>query len=211
MENHKILDFIAANIKVLFGIVAAVLLGIGGAALWNEKAQQQSAAASELLFQVQKEAEPLITQKNYPEATKKFSIIAEKFPGSRAHYESELLLGDIWMDAANYQEAVAHYEKAINLGSDSFSKTLASYNAGIASESAGKYQDAVSRYEAALKDKNADFLRPEILMAQARCHEMLNEKDKAIALYQQIQDKFASRTYYSGAASAMEKQLTKSM
>ena len=85
---------------------------------------------------------------------------------------------------------------------------LSHYTLGVAKETAGKLQEAVAEYEDALKAQGSDALRPEILMAQARCFEALKQPAKAIELYKTVQEKFATRSYYSGAASAFEKQLS---
>ena len=45
-------------------------------------------------------------------------------------------------------------------------------------------------------------------MAQARCYEALNQGKKAIEIYKTVQEKYSTRAYYSGAASAFEKQLS---
>jgi hypothetical protein len=66
----------------------------------------------------------------------------------------------------------------------------------------------VKAYGDALNISGSDFLRPEILMAQARCYEALHQAAKAIEIYKTVQDKYATRSYYSGAASAFEKQLS---
>jgi TolA-binding protein len=44
-------------------------------------------------------------------------------------------------------------------------------------------------------------------MAQGRCYESMNQNEKAIAVYKAVEEKYPNRTYYSGAASAYEKQL----
>jgi tetratricopeptide (TPR) repeat protein len=112
------------------------------------------------------------------------------------------------MDAAGYDKAIAHYQKAADEAADPFSKLLSIYNVGTARESQGKLDEAVKAYEQALAISGSDFLRPEILMAQARCYEALNQGKKAIEIYKTVEDKYASRSYYSGAASAYEKQLS---
>jgi tetratricopeptide (TPR) repeat protein len=117
-------------------------------------------------------------------------------------------MGDLWMDAGNFEKANGHYQSASSMTSDSFSRLLANYSLGVAKESEGKYSEAIASYSAALDAQGSDFIRPEILMAQARCYEALKDVKRAIEIYKTVQEKYSSRAYYSGAASAYEKQLS---
>jgi TolA-binding protein len=181
---------------------------IAGVGLWNEHRSNRELAATNALYDAQLKAKDLVVAKHLDEAEKSFDRLLADYPNSRAAYEAELQIGDVWMEAKNFDKATAHYEKASQLGKDSFSKLLALYNLGIAQESAGKFSEAVATYEQTIKAEGSDFLRPEVLMAQARCYEALKENQKAIEVYKTVQEKFATRTYYSSAASAFEKQLT---
>lgn len=208
MNTKGLSEFFSKNWKFMAGLVGVLVIGLVIAGGWSERRKARERAASELLFEVQNTAQPLLASKKNQEAERLFEPVFEKFPGSRAAYEAALQLGDMWMDAGSYAEAVKRYDQAVGLAKDSFSTLLARYNLGIARESAGQYQEAVNDYDQALKVKGADFLRPEILMAQARCYESLKQGDKAAQVYQEIQAKFGERSsYYKGAASAFERQL----
>lgn len=208
MNTSAFVSFVTANKKPLAMLIGAILvIGIAGL-LWNEARVKRDREATNLLFEVQAKARELETKKNFAEAAKAFEPVLAKFPGSRAAYEAELHIGDLWMDAGSHDQAAVHYEKAARAASDGFSEVLARYNLGIALESAGKYLEAVASYQKALDARGSEFLKPEILMAQARCYESLNQDAKAVEIYKTVQEKFASKTYYSGAASAFEKQLT---
>jgi tetratricopeptide (TPR) repeat protein len=208
MKTNDISEVLVANWKVVVAAVMAVLVLAGGFMVWRDRQQAWDQAASNALYEAQAQAREFVLKKQYAEAEKVYAPLFEKFPGSRAAYEGELQVGDFWTDGKNFDQAVVHYEKAVRIASDAFSRVLAKYNLGIAQESAGKYQDAVSTYEETQKLDGSDFLRPEVMMAEARCYEALKEPKKAIELYKAVQEKYASRSYYSGAASAFEKQLT---
>jgi tetratricopeptide (TPR) repeat protein len=211
MNTENIAKFFADNWKVILGAVAVVVLGTAAVGFWKDRQNSTDRKASEALFDAQTSAREFIALKNISEAEKKFSPVFEKFPSSRAAFEAYLLIGDLYMDVGNYSEAVKRYEQADALAKDAFSKLLAKYNLGIAKESAGNLQAAVDSYELALKGGSSDFLKPEILMAKARCLEALKRGSEAIVIYQEVQKQFANRSFYSGAAAAFEKKLSASL
>lgn len=198
---------IAEQWRVLGALVAAVLVVIAGMGIVNSMRAKQELAATNALYEAQTAAHKAVAEKNFDAAEQAYTGLLANHKGTRAAFEGELQLGDMWMDAANYDKAIAHYQQAAGQSKDSFSKLLATYTIGIAQESAGKLSEAVKSYDDALATAGSDFLRPEILMAQARCYEALKQPQKAIELYKTVQEKFATRAYYSGAASAFEKQL----
>jgi tetratricopeptide (TPR) repeat protein len=211
MNTENIAKFFADNWKIILGAIAVVVIGTAGFGLWKDRQSSLDRKASEALFDAQLSAREFIASKNIPEAEKKFSPVFEKFPKSRAAFEAYLLIGDLYMDSGNYAEAEKRYEQADALALDAFSKLLAKYNMGIAKESAGNFQAAVDSYEQALKGGSSDFLKPEILMAKARCLEALKKVNEAIVVYQEVQKQFANRSFYSGAAAAFEKKLSASL
>lgn len=204
----KYVDLIAKQWKVLAGAAGVLVLVLGIVGVWQELQSRRDREATNMLYEAQVSARKHLEAKRPDEAEKAYEALLAKFKGTRAAFEARLHLGDLWMDSANYDKAIQHYQTAVDTASDAFSRLLAHYTLGVARESAGKYQEAVASYEEALKAPGSDFLRPEILMAEARCYEALQQPAKAIELYKQVQEKFASRSYYSGAASAYEKQLS---
>jgi len=194
--------------KLLLGLVVAVLAVVGAMGLMNSLHARKELETTNSLYQAQMAAQKAVADKKYDQAEQAFATVISAHGGTRAAFEAELLTGDMWVDAGNYEKAVGFYQKAASDSTDPFSKLLATYTIGTARESAGKYDEAVKAYEAALNTAGSDFLRPELLMAEARCYEALNQPKKAIEIYKTVEEKFAARSYYSGAASAFEKQLS---
>ncbi len=205
---EKAVEKVADQWKIVASLLGLALVAVALYGVMNEARARKDREATNLLYDAQIAARKAVSEKKFEDAEKAYTPLLEKHKGTRAAFEAELQLGDIWMDAGNFDKAVAHYQKGAGLASDSFSRLLATYTIGIARESAGKLEEAVKAYEEALSIQGSDFLRPEILMAQARCFEALNQAKKAIEIYKTVQDKYATRSYYSGAASAYEKQLS---
>jgi tetratricopeptide (TPR) repeat protein len=207
MEN-KYVDMIVKQWKILVAAGVAIVLILAVVGIWKGMQDRRNLAATDALYEAQTNARKAVGEKKFEEAERAYQGLFDKFNGSRAAFEGRLQLGDIWMDSGNYDKAIQHYQAALESASDAFSRLLSHYTLGVAKESAGKLQEAVAEYEQALQAQGSDFLRPEILMAQARCYEALQQPAKAIELYKTVQEKFATRSYYSGAASAFEKQLS---
>jgi tetratricopeptide (TPR) repeat protein len=193
--------------RILLGIAIAVLVAVAVAGLVGSIKSKKEIAATNALYEAQTAAHKAVAEKKYDQAEGVLNAMIQAHPGTRGAFEAELQLGDIWMEAANFDKAAAAYQHAASESSDPFSKLLATYSVGVAHESAGKLDQAVKSYEEALGMSGSDFLKPELLMAEARCLEGLKQNQKAIEIYKQVQEKFSTRAYYSGAASAFEKQL----
>ncbi len=207
-KMDKYVDEIAKHWKILAAALGTVLVVLAVVGLWRDMQNRKNREATNFLYEAQTLARKSVEAKQPEEAVKAFASLLEKYPGTRAAFEARLQAGDIWMDAGNFEKAAESYQAAVKDASDSFGKVLSYYTLGVAHETAGKLQEAVNSYDEALKLQGSDFLRPEILMAQARCFEALKQPAKAIEIYKTVQDKFASRSYYSGAASVYEKQLS---
>jgi tetratricopeptide (TPR) repeat protein len=208
MNTKGISAFFEENWKFVLSLVAVLVVVGGTVGIWNERKKAREKEATNFLYDTQVSVRALSEQKKFKEAEAALQPLLEKYPGTRAAYEAQLQMGDLWMENGAFAEAVKSYQLAADNAKDAFSKLLAKYNLGIAEESAGKFQEAVASYDDAMKVEGSDFLKPEILMAQARCFEALKNLPKAAEIYQQIQKDFASRSYYSGAAAAFERLLS---
>lgn len=208
MNTQGLNSFFSGNWKFFAGLVTAVVVVLAVAGFWNERRKSMEREATNMLYDAQTAARDFVAKKDAAGAEKAFAPLLDKYPNTRAAFEANLQIGDLYMEAKSYAEAIKRYEQAAGLANDSFSKLLARYNLGIAREQAGQFQEAVVSYDDALKIEGSTFLKPEILMAKARCFEALKKVTEAVAVYQMIQKEFASRSYYSGAASAFEKQLS---
>lgn len=195
------------DIKWIASGIVAVLVIIGIVGIVRERSESREREASNMLYELSQQAQSLAKEKKFEDAASAYGPLLKKYPRSRAAFDAELQIGDIYSDARKPQEASSHYKNAESIAPDSFSKALSQYNLGAALENAAQYKEAVSEYESAMK--NSELMQPELLLAAARCYEKLGMKEKALANYNQIKEKFANRTgYYSGAASALSAQLS---
>ena len=165
--------FFEENWKPIAGVMLAAALVLALVGFWNMRNRSLEREATNMLYDAQMASRELIAEKKTAEVEKKFEPLFSKYPKSRAAYEATLQMGDLLMENKQFDEAMKRYEHAASIADDSFSRLLARYNLGIARETAGKFQEAVASYDEALRVEGSDFLKPEILMAQARCFEAL--------------------------------------
>jgi len=202
MNNQNIKNFFETNLKLILAIIGIALLSSVGYIVVREKNLAKEKEASSALYEARKMTDPLVQAKDYKSAISLLQDIPEKFPNSRAAYETNLHIADLYVEMKDPAKAIAHYAKAEQQAPDSFSKILATYSKAIAEEVAGQFDQAVKSLDFALQMKGSEFLKPEILMAQARSYEALKNFSKAAEIYKTIQEKYASKTYYSNAAAA---------
>lgn len=200
--------FLGNTKGIVIGLVV-LIIALGSYGVMKDRERARERKASSLLYSIRKNTEKDINTRSFDAVLAKFQPIFDQFPNSRAAYEAQMMIGDMWMDAGDSEKAAAAYLRGHNMTSDTFSKLLAKYNEALAMEQGKLYEKADAAYNMALNIKGSDFLRPEILMAKARCLEALKRYDEARKLYIELRDKFSDRGFYSNAAAAFLGDLPK--
>ena len=202
MNNPTVKNFFAENLKLLLALLGAILVIAAIVLFFQAKHEAKEREAANALFEMRKMTDPLTQAKDYKSAAGILETVVEKFPGTRASFEANLMIADCFVDAKLPEKAIPYYTKAASEAPDNFTKVLALYSKGIAEESAGKVSEAVQSLDAAMKTSGSQFLTPEILMAQARSYEAMKNFAKAAEVYKTVEEKFANKSYYSSAAAA---------
>ena len=205
MNTETFTNWVGANFKIIIAGFVAIALAAGLWGLMRSQGMAKERKAANALYDATQKANTLVNEKKFAEAVAVYKELAASFPKTRAGFDAVLRMGDIWSDSGNLEEAIKQYEEAIKTAPDAFSRSLAEYNVGVAYENSGKYAEAAAKYESAMKASEA--MKPELLLAQARCYEKLGQKPKALELYKTLQEKFANKGYYSGAAAASAARL----
>lgn len=202
--NKLIVDNIRTISMAVGGLVIVLALVAGALELKHRK----EATAVNALYEARESIE---SKKDADLAAKvaAFTNVVDAHGGTRAAYEALLAIGDLYMDAKDYDAGIAAYDRAVNAATEPFARVLALYNKATAQEIGQKCQEAITSYKVVLTEASAEFLKPEILMAQARCNEQIGDAGAAIALYQQVQDEFSDKAYYANSASVYLEKLKK--
>src|SRR5258705_208086 len=96
--------------KLFAGAIAVLLVALGAWGLASEMRAKRDREATNALYEAQVVARKAVAEKKYDDAEKALTPVAEKHKGTRAAFEAELQIGDHWMDAGNFEKAVAHYQ-----------------------------------------------------------------------------------------------------
>ena len=205
--TDKTTNFLVENYRLIVaGVIAALVIGIG-AAIFIETNNKKEVAASAALFEARVAVTELKKEKKITQAAEKYLAVAQKYVRTYAGFEALLAAADLLVENKSYPDAIKNYDAAATRAPDNFSKLLALYSKGIAQENSGAQQDALKSYEVAIATSNSDYLKPELLMAEARCYESLKDFKKAGEIYKSVQDKYPTKSYYSSAAAAFYTQL----
>ncbi|MGK5090108.1 tetratricopeptide repeat protein [Bdellovibrionota bacterium FG-2] len=132
------------------------------------------------------------------EGVKKLQEVSTKFKGTRAGFEADLELGNLYFNHGEPLKAVSWFEKAA-LGAPSiFERALAYSSQGNALENGEKFSDAVQAYEKAL-NLGEETLKGDLLLAMARCYEGAKEFVKAKGVYDRIIKELPSKEHAKSA------------
>ncbi len=108
-------------------------------------------------------ASNFLKYKNYKDALDEIQKAVRYDP---KFVEGWLLLGDVYSEMKNAEDAIDSYNEAIKLGSENFPITL--YIAGCAEYSFGKYQEAINHLQAYLKHPKVSSKKTESIAKKIR-------------------------------------------
>lgn len=195
-------NWVLSNIKWLGIAMVALIVALGTYGVVRDRKQTHERQASSLLYTVRKDIQQDINVRAFDKVLAKFQPLFDKYPQTRAAFEAQMVIGDMWMDGGDNEKAAAAYRRGYEMSPDAFSRLLAKYNEALAMEQGKLFAKAENAYNEALGINGSDFLRPEILMAKARCLEAQKRFDEARKLYIELRDKFSDRGFYANAAEA---------
>lgn len=136
--------------------------------------------------------EKLDVQQTYVKSFPLLEAVAQNHPGTRASFQAQYLMGQLFYQHQNYEGALAHFELAIKDAPSEIDRTFVHYAKAFALESLGKHAEAISSLRSAINSftNNNDSLKSDILLAIARNHTALGENEKAKPIYDEILKEF---------------------
>lgn len=191
--------WIEKNPKIVFGVLGALLLTVGGYFGFRYYVSSQEEIAQKEMFQAVYyfEADSLNLALKGDGNNLGFEQIIEDFSMTEAANLANFYAGAISLKQGKYQLAIYYLEdfssndiliqpRAYSLMGDAYME-LKDY------ESAAKYYSKASSY------KPNKFFTPTYLMKEALAYEKLSQNDKAIKVYQKIIDEFWDSGEYQNA------------
>lgn len=132
---------------------------------------------------------PLDVDAKFPKTVAKLREVARAHAGTRAGYEAQLLLGQIYVRHGQPALGLPALEVAVQAAPAGMEKALALRALGVAQENSGNAAGALNSYDQALKS-GQDGLRADLLLSLARTQETAGKATEASATYDKVVAEF---------------------
>lgn len=207
LENPEVLaekvegveHWIEDNPKIVFGVLGALVLIVGGYFGFRYYVGTQEQIAQKEMFQAVHyfESDSLDLALKGDGNNLGFEQIIEDFGMTDAANLANYYAGAICLKQGKFQLAIYYLEDFSS--SDILIQPRAYSLMGDAHMELKDYETAASYYNKASSYKPNKFFTPSYMMKEALAYEKLDQKDKAIAVYQKIIDEFWDSTEYQNA------------
>jgi len=121
----------------------------------------------------------------FPKTIEAYKKIITQYPGSLPAFQAQITLGNLYFDHKNLTIALEYFKAALKNAPSSLEKVSTYFLIANTQENSSQYQEAVQSIQEALGYK-IDFLKGDLLIAQARCFEQLKDKEKAKSVYDKV-------------------------
>lgn len=198
------LERLAANPATLITGCVLILAVIGGGVLYTNHQSSRSSAANNALYGAQTSLNTILktwqtqlpkgqdvqfaktdVDAKFGDVIKKLGAVSDQYAGTRAAFEAEMTVGDLYLNHGDAAKAIPAFDKATTEAPKSLDRANALSGLGYARESSGNFAGALEAYESALKVGEAS-LKGDLLLSVARSHELLKEPEKARSTYDEI-------------------------
>jgi tetratricopeptide (TPR) repeat protein len=194
----QIIQYIKENRKqVTRSALIVALVAIVAAGTYTYLRWRASAAAEFQQSGFQHYQEGLSEAGNPEAAQKAYRSALERFQKSIATYGwgekaqiSQLFIGHCYYALKEYGQAEKAYSRCLQ---GPF-RAIAYDGLGHSYEAGGQYQKAMESYQKNAEVSNNPY-QLESLLGEARCLELLNQKEKALKVYQEAQKKFPKSAF----------------
>jgi tetratricopeptide (TPR) repeat protein len=130
----------------------------------------------------------------FPGGVHGLQAVAAEFQGTRAGYEAQLILANLYFEHGEAAKSVPQYLKAVETAPGTFEKATALEALGYAYENTGKVPEALQTYDRALNLGEVS-IRGDVMLAMGRSLEAMNDPNKARSIYDQIQSQLPNTEY----------------
>jgi tetratricopeptide (TPR) repeat protein len=207
LENPEVLaeklegaeHWIEQNPKIVFGILGALILVVGGYFGFRYWVGTQEEQAQKDMFQAIRyfEGDSLNLAVNGDGNNFGFLQIIDDYRFTQASKLANFYVGSIYLKQGKFKPAILYLEDFSS--SDLLVQARAYSLIGDAHMELKEFDDAAKFYIKAAEYKANKFFSPNYLMKAALAYEKLNQNDKAKDAYQQIIDKYWDSSEYQNA------------
>ena len=207
MENPEVIaerlegaeHWIEQHPKIVFGILGAIILVVGGYFGFRYWVGTQEAQAQKDMFQAIRyfESDSLNLAVNGDGNNLGFLQIIDDYRFTQASKLANFYVGAIYLKQGKFKPAILYLEDFSS--TDLLVQARAYSLIGDAHMELKEYDDAAKFYMKAADYKANKFFSPTYLMKAALAYEKLNQNDKAKEAYQQIIDQYWNSSEYQNA------------
>lgn len=189
-RSEKLGESFKRNQYIITGLIAALLLGVGGYYAWQSyKVGQQEEAVKEMWYAFHEfKNDSLDNALNgsgtYPGLTQ----LASDYSGTPAGNLSRYMAGAALLDQGKVDEGAEQLRKFDK--NDDIVSVMAFAAEAFAAEEKNDFEQAARLYEKASKTMPNKQYSPEFLYQAGRCYEEAKNIDKARSTYEAVRDKF---------------------
>jgi TolA-binding protein len=192
-------SWIEQNSKLVIGIAVAFLLIVGGYFAFTLYKANQNQAAQKEMFQAQYyfEQDSLELALNGDGNNLGFIQIIDDYKFSDAAKLANYYVGAIYLKQGKFEAARLYLQDFSS--NDLLIQARAYSLIGDTYMEEGNYESAAKFYSKAGNYEPNKFFSPSYLMKEALAHELANQKDKAVKVYDQIIEKYWDSSEYQNA------------
>lgn len=180
----RVQEYIQSNQKTLIIVLGGFVLVVAGLWLYSSASDRSKGEAEALLAQ----AFVRVQQNDMPGAAAIYREVSDQYEGTTAAREAVFYLANLQFVSEQWSDAITHYENYLsNYSSFDPGRNVAARAAvADAHQALGDHAKALENYDKALQMPDADYLKSELYVSAARSALALGQKDKAVALADQL-------------------------
>lgn len=207
LENQEVLQekvvgfehWIENNSKVVFGILGAIILAVGGYFGFQFYTDSQNEVAQKEMFQAVHyfEGDSLNLALNGDGNNLGFIDIIDEYSMTEAANLAHYYAGVSYLKQGNFDAAILYLKDFSS--NDLLVQPRAYSLLGDAHMELQQYEEAASYYHKASTYEPNKFFTPAYLMKEALAYEKLNQNDKAVEAYDKIISDFSESAEYQNA------------
>jgi tetratricopeptide (TPR) repeat protein len=198
-------DFLKTNLKFIIIVAAIVVLGVGGASVYQNNQQKTRAEAylafAEALEKYQEAEDTWLDSEKVETSSEQFQVGGEQFRTIFQEYsdtpfadKAQYNYGKTLYYQGDYEGAIEQFQSIIenHKPENQILALYAQQAIGKCYEQKGEYNEAIEAYKR-LPDLPVvirEYALVDSWMSQARCYEKLSRLDDALAIYQDVIDLF---------------------
>jgi tetratricopeptide (TPR) repeat protein len=200
--QQKVIEFLNEHVTKIVSfciIILLIFLGFWGFKYIKKKNEEK---ASLLFFKAKQiYIGALNSEKGlFEEPRDIFKEITEKFSNTSSGTLSLFYIGNCQYELKEYDNAISSYEKFLktigNKKEWGAFTDLVYDSLGYCYEAKGEYENALKNFQKTINPENFS-LKESGYLNVGRCYELLEQREKAIEIYQEFQDKYPDSLYLS--------------